>query len=99
MSRMLSGRNNQRGQASIFITLTLLVTLGLLGLVVDIGWAYWRKQAAKAAAQSAAIGASVAKGAAAIGFTCGTSATCVTDQPCSATPSNPPVTIFDNGCL
>jgi hypothetical protein len=33
---------------------------GLLGLVVDIGWANYRKQAAMAAAQSAAYAAAVA---------------------------------------
>ena len=38
----------QRGQAAIFIALSLPVMFGLLGLVVDVGWnAYWRREAAK----------------------------------------------------
>jgi uncharacterized membrane protein len=37
------------------MTMTLTVTLGLLGLVVDLGWAYWRQEACFTAAQAAAI--------------------------------------------
>ena len=37
----------RRGQALIFITLSLPVIFGGLAMAVDIGWAYWRKEAAK----------------------------------------------------
>src|SRR5579872_5751147 len=54
----------QRGQVAIMVTLSLPVSLGLLGLVVDIGWANWRKEACRGAAQSAAMAAAVAAKAA-----------------------------------
>jgi len=41
------------------VALSIPVTLGMLGLVVDIGWAYWRREACLAAAQSAAIAVAV----------------------------------------
>jgi len=46
----------ERGQAAIFMTMSIVTTFGLLGLVVGIGWASWRKEACKAAAQAAAMG-------------------------------------------
>lgn len=49
----------ERGQAAIFLTISLPVLFGLLGLVVDVGWAYWRHEAAKTAA-AAAVSATVA---------------------------------------
>jgi Flp pilus assembly protein TadG len=45
----------RRGQAAVFITLSLPVMFGLLGLVVEIGWANWRKEAAQTAAQAAVM--------------------------------------------
>src|SRR5580658_7168989 len=56
---MLTGLPNykgRRGQAALFMTMTLTVSFGLIGLVVDLGWAYWRQEACLAAAQSAAMG-------------------------------------------
>jgi hypothetical protein len=38
------------------MTMTLTVSFGLIGLVVDLGWAYWRQEACLEAAQSAAMG-------------------------------------------
>ena len=35
------------------MTLSLTVILGMLGLVVDLGWAYYRQQVAQAAADAA----------------------------------------------
>src|ERR1700722_4586838 len=52
----LSIRPGQRGQAALFMTMTLTLSFGLIGLVVDLGWAYWRQEACLAAAQSAAMG-------------------------------------------
>ena len=38
------------------MTMTLTLSFGLVGLVVDLGWAYWRQEACLEAAQSAAMG-------------------------------------------
>ncbi len=46
---------HQNGQAALFMTMTIGVTLGVMGLVVDEGWAYWRQEACLTAAQAAAI--------------------------------------------
>ena len=46
-----------QGQAAIMMTLSVPLLMGLLGLVVEIGWAYWRQEACRTAAQAAAIGA------------------------------------------
>src|SRR5215217_7701413 len=40
--------------------ISLTATLGLLGLVVDVGWAYWRKEVCRAAAQSAVLAGAIA---------------------------------------
>jgi hypothetical protein len=48
---------NENGQAALFMTMTIGVTLGVMGLVVDEGWAYWRQEACLTAAQAAAIAA------------------------------------------
>jgi hypothetical protein len=45
----------ERGQAIIFVTMSLVPMLGIVGLVVDFGFAEWRKEACKSAAQSAAL--------------------------------------------
>jgi hypothetical protein len=39
------------------MAMSLTVMLGILGLAVDVGWAYWRKMACKTAAQAAAMAA------------------------------------------
>jgi hypothetical protein len=46
---------HESGQAALLMTLTMGVTLGVMGLVVDEGWAYWRQEACLTAAQAAAI--------------------------------------------
>jgi hypothetical protein len=46
----------ERGQAALFMTMTLTISLGLIGLVVDEGWGYWRQEACLTAAQAAAMG-------------------------------------------
>jgi hypothetical protein len=35
------------------LTVSLTALLGVIGLVVDFGWAYWRKEAATSAASAA----------------------------------------------
>jgi len=84
------------------MTLSLTVIMGMLGLVVDLGWAYYRQQAAQAAADAAAIAAArAALTSAPGGPTCSSSGVW-----CSATSTNCPATApasasnnFDNACM
>ena len=46
---------NQRGQALIMITVSLMTLCGVMGLVVDLGWSYFVKKSAQSAADSAAL--------------------------------------------
>jgi Flp pilus assembly protein TadG len=52
-------RSSQSGQAALMVTLSLPLTLGLIGLVVDVGWLYWRKEACRTAAQAAASASAI----------------------------------------
>jgi len=88
------------GQALLMVTLSLFPILGMLSLVVDLGWGYYRKQLCYTAAQSAAMAAGVAaKGRVSGG--CGSGSTqvpCPTNSPCPSaltTPSDP----IQAGCL
>src|ERR1051325_3928826 len=49
-----------RGQTTLLFTLGITTMLGMVGLVVDIGWSYYREQAAQAAAEAAAMAAAAA---------------------------------------
>ena len=73
----------ERGSALLLVTLSLPVILGLIGLVVDVGWAYWRKEACKAAADSAALAGATAAYIAS-NQTCGSGVTCQSDTTCPA---------------
>jgi hypothetical protein len=95
-------KSRRSGQAAIFVTLSLPVLFGMLGMVVDIGWDYWRSEACKTAAQSAASAAGIAAKAAsnltcASGVACTASATTFAD--CPASPTSPPTNNIMNGCL
>ncbi len=48
---------SQKGQALLLVTVSLLAMCGLLGLAVDLGWSYFVKKSAQAAADSAALAA------------------------------------------
>jgi Flp pilus assembly protein TadG len=52
--------HRQQGQAALFMTMTITVSMGWIGLVVDFGWAYWRREACATAANSAAFAAALA---------------------------------------
>lgn len=52
--------NPRAGQTLILFTLAILPILGIIGLVVDIGWAYYRKEVAKTASDAAANAAAMA---------------------------------------
>jgi hypothetical protein len=96
-----NGHKGERGQALILITLSLVATFGLLGLVVDIGWAHFRREAAKTAAQAAASGAAMAASVA-NGYSChesDTAAPCRVDWACPDSPVKPPGDSLEAGCL
>jgi len=92
----------RKGQAALFVTMTLTVSLGLIGLVVDIGWAYWRKEACATTANSAAFAAVAAATATGMTQACGTDAThwdCSTYScPTTLSKTSIPNNLY-NGCL
>lgn len=91
MFRDLRVRGNQRGQVLILASLTLPLVLALVGFVVDVGWAHFRKQAAQSAAEAGAIGGAIAAKNAA-NQSCGTGWTCQSATACPSalnTPTDP----------
>jgi Flp pilus assembly protein TadG len=81
------------------MALSVPLMFGLLGLVVDIGWAYWREEACKTAAQAAAF-ASARQAQLASNLTCSSGVTCqATTANCSSTLSSPPSNNLVAGCL
>lgn len=96
-----SSHSSRRGQTIIMFTIGGMVLFGVLGLVVDIGYAYYRKEAAQAAAQAAA-GAAVKAAFASSGGTivCGAGNTvCQSETPCPAAVGGTGTTNIDKGCL
>ena len=84
---------NQRGQTAVLFTLAIVPLLGVVGLVVDIGWMYFRKQAAQTAADAAAAAAAAAAySSAGGGPTCASSGiSCNSSEyVCPANPSSTP---------
>src|SRR5579864_4935141 len=74
---------NRRGQAIIMVSLGIVFLMGVLGLVVDVGWGYYRKQVAQAAADAAVTAAVVDAGSGTI--TCGSGGVvCQSATTCSA---------------
>lgn len=81
----------QRGQAALFVTLTFVPMLGMIGLVVDAGYGHMQREAAQTAAQAAAVGGIMAAKSAS-NYTCGSGVTCQSATACPSslsTPSNP----------
>jgi Putative Flp pilus-assembly TadE/G-like len=68
-ANMLRQLRNEKGQAIIMVTVGMVFLMGILGLVVDVGWGYYRKQVAQAAVDSAVLAAVVAAGTGTL--TCG----------------------------
>ena len=88
---------NNRGQALIMITLGTVMLMGLLGLTIDVGYGYYLKQVAQAAADSAVLAA--AEAARAAGSVCnGLTVICNTGgYTCPASPGT--TSNLDVGCL
>lgn len=87
MSAKVMKRFATRGQALIFVTLSLPVTLGVVGFVVDLGWAYYRKEACQTAAMAGASAAGVTAFNAAQ-QNCTGGWTCQSDTVCPASLTN-----------
>ena len=79
------------------VTLGITFLLGLLGVVVDVGYGYFVKQVAQASTDSAAMSGAVM--AQKVGATCGSVVLCQSDTVCPANPTYPAVTTFDAACL
>ncbi len=54
---MLDRSHGRRGQALLLVTLALFAMCGLLGLAVDLGWAYFVKKSAQASSDAGALAA------------------------------------------
>ncbi len=96
-----STHRTRSGQTVVMFTLGSVVLFGILGLVTDIGYAYYRKEAAQAAAEAAAGAAVKAAWAQSGGsIACGVNnVVCQSPTPCPATVSGYGTTNIDKGCL
>jgi Flp pilus assembly protein TadG len=76
---MRSRIRRQRGQALLMISISAVLIFGMLGLAVDLGWGYFVKKSARAAADAAAM-AAARKAFASLGskgpYTCGAGLDC-----------------------
>jgi hypothetical protein len=53
----MGGKTRRRGQALVMVTLALFAMLGLMGLLVDFGWAFFVEKMSQNAADAAALAA------------------------------------------
>jgi len=94
--------HGRRGQSLLMVTLASSLIFGSLALAVDVGWAYFRRETAQAAADSAALAAvRAAVKSSPGGFTCGSSGVWCSST-ASTCPSTPPGTAsnsFNNACM
>lgn len=97
----MSRRNRQCGQTAVMFTLGLTLVFGTVGAVTDLGYIYYRKQAAQAAAQAAAGAAVKAAWHTSSGsFTCGAnSVTCTTKYTCPSSITGNGSDDLQVGCL
>ena len=92
--------SSRRGNVLVLCTLSIAMICGMVGLVVDLGWAYYRRNVAQSAADSAALAAAYAAQAASSNITCGShSVVCQVATACPASPSAPPANNMITGCL
>ena len=95
-------RKNERGQAALLLTLGIVLMFGIVGLSVDVGWAYYAHLSAHAAAESAALAA--AQAALETGgspLKCGSHGVVCNSSPaaCGSSTASPPGTNMDTACL
>jgi hypothetical protein len=103
---MPSKRERERGQVLPLATLLIILLLSMVGFSMETGLAFYTRQTAHAAAESAAMATVLA----AMSSVSGSSVTCSgsgtsgtqcssTAVTCAASPNSPPKTNIDNGCL
>jgi len=86
-------RARKRGQVLVMVTLALMMMCGMIGLVIDLGWSYYMRKSAQAAADTAALAAvrrAMAIGASMASYDCtGGVVTCAsTPIDCPGAPGN-----------
>ena len=85
------------------VTLALIAMCGVMGLAVDVGWSFFVRKAARAAADSAALAAANAAmatvGQGGSWNTCPTNVTCGGTLTCSSGVTSIASDNMDNGCL
>jgi hypothetical protein len=99
---MPTSTDRQRGQALLMVSFATVVIFGSLALAADVGWEYFRRETAQAAADSAALAAvRAAVSTSPSSLVCGSSGVW-----CSAAATNCPTTApgvastsFDNACM
>lgn len=92
---------SRRGQALVMATMSLFMLFGVMGLAVDLGWSYYRKQVAQTASDAAALAAAVvAENSSGNNvITCGQyNVDCQAATAC-ATITGTPANNIQNGCL
>jgi len=100
----MNGNDKRSGQALLMVTISLSLILGMLALVADLGWGYYRREAVQTAADAAAnaviqAAMTLSPGSQTCGTNnvwCGTPAG--TAANCPATAPTSPATTFDYGC-
>jgi Flp pilus assembly protein TadG len=92
---------SRKGQTLVLATLSLFMLFGIMGLAVDLGWSYYRKQVAQTAADSAALAAVVVAENSTGNNTIVCGANNVLCQAATACPtiSGGPANNIQNGCL
>jgi len=80
------------------VTMSLFTMFGLMGLVFDVGYGYYLKQTAQAAADAAALAAVIAAKPSGSGsIACGTTILCQSSYQCPSSPTSG--TNFGTGCM
>ena len=94
----IQSRKRERGQALLMLTVSSFAMFGILGLALDMGWAYFVRTSASAAADAAALSAVQAANAGG-GYACGVNGLVCNSNPvdCPASPTT--TTNTGNGCL
>lgn len=87
-----------RGQALIMVTLAILAMCGVLGLAVDLGWSYYVRRNAQAAADSAALAAVATAQRLGLTYSCGAVGCNATPSSC-ASPTKFDGTNLDSACV
>jgi Flp pilus assembly protein TadG len=91
---------DRRGQALVLSTLSLFMLFGLMGLAVDLGWSYYRKQVAQTATDSGALAAAVVAENSTSGvITCGVNNVACQSATACPTITGSPASNLQNGCL